>query len=220
MQNKFKPTEAEHGRPDMEELPKTTDPISKKEFDNAVKKLSKGKATGPDGVPVEVFKACPIIKDELFNLLQFMWNEEVVPTSFATARFRMLFKGKGSSNDPSNYRCIALLNHAYKVLSHILLGRLVSTSNGFLQEWQAGFRASRGCRDNAMTLRVLCERMMALGRSNTAVFIDYRAAFDLVSHKYGSKTCGGLAKGKSYVPCYIPSCCSVYRSHGGRQQEK
>ena len=96
----------------------------------------------------------------------------------------MLFKGKGSHNDPSKYRCIALLNHAYKVLSYILLGRIISISENFLQEWQAGFRAFRGCRDNSMALRVICEKIMALGRSLTAVFIDYRAAFDSVSHKY------------------------------------
>ena len=108
----------------------------------------------------------------------------MVPTNFATAKFRMLFKGKESSNDPSKYRCIALLNHAYKVLSLILLGRLVNISEEFLQEWQAGFRTKRGCRDNSMVLRVLCDTMMALGKSITAVFIDYRAAFDSVSHKY------------------------------------
>ena len=69
LQKKFEATEAEKGRPTMETLPKTTDPISVKEFENAVKKLNQGKATGPDGVPDEVFKACPAIKDELFKLL-------------------------------------------------------------------------------------------------------------------------------------------------------
>lgn len=38
-----------------------------------------------------------------------------------------------------------------------------------------------------MTLIVLCERMMALSKFLTAVFIDYRAAFDSVSHKYVDK---------------------------------
>ena len=79
-----------------------------------MKKLNLGKAKGPDGIPVVVYKACPKIKEELFSLLQFMWTEEVVPVSFVTANFRMLFKGKGSDNDPSKYRCIALLNHAYR----------------------------------------------------------------------------------------------------------
>ena len=45
LQKKFEPTEAEKGRPSMETIPKTTDPISVKEFENAVKKLNQGKAT-------------------------------------------------------------------------------------------------------------------------------------------------------------------------------
>ena len=51
-----------------------------------------------------------------------------------------------------------------------------------------------------MALRVLCEKMMALGRSLTAVFIDYRAAFDSVSHKYvdtALKRAGASAKARA-----------------------
>ena len=96
----------------------------------------------------------------------------------------MLFKNKGSREDPIRYRCIALLNHAYKVLSIILLGRMVGISEAFLKDWQAGFRQARGCRDNTMILRVLCDKMMALGKSLAVVFVDYFAAFDSVSHKF------------------------------------
>ena len=35
-----------------------------------------------------------------------------------------------------------------------------------------------------MILRVLCEKMLTLGKAISAVFIDYRAAFDSVSHKF------------------------------------
>ena len=80
MSKKFQATKAEDQRPSLEESPKTFDPLSRKEFNVADKKLNTGKATGPDGVPAVVFKACPLIKEELFKLLQFMWNEEVVPT--------------------------------------------------------------------------------------------------------------------------------------------
>ena len=218
LSNKFQATEAEDARPPLEKLPKTTDPITRKEFDQAVKKLNLGKATGPDGIPAVVYKSCPLIKDELFKLLQFMWEEEVVPTSFVTANFKMLFKGKGSHNDPSKYRCIALLNHAYKALSLILLGRLISVSEAFLQEWQAGFRAFRGCRDNSMALRVLCEKMMALGKSLTAVFIDYRAAFDSVSHKYvdtALKRAGASAKARAmYRAIYKAAAAYTEATHG------
>ena len=40
-------------------------------------------------------------------------------------------------NDPSKYRCIGLLNHEYKILSHILLARLLLCSESHLQDWQA-----------------------------------------------------------------------------------
>ena len=184
LSQKFSATQEELQRPDMPPLEKTWDPLTREEFDRAIKRLKSGKAMGPDGVPAAVYKNCPLIENELFKLLQFMWNEEVVPKSLVTARFRMLYKHKGSSDDPTRYRGIALLNHAYKVLSNILLGRLLSPSEGFLQDWQAGFRAARGCRDNSMILKVLCDKMMAMGQSLAVVFIDYKAAFDSVSHKF------------------------------------
>ena len=117
-----------------------------------------------------------------------MWNEKVVPPSFVTANFRMLYKNKGSREDPKRYRCIALLNHAYKVLSIIFLGRMVGISDNFLKDWQAGFREARGCRDNTMILCVLCEKMMALRKSLAVVFVDYSIAFDSVSHKFVDTT--------------------------------
>ena len=45
LSNKFKATEEEHKRPPMEKLPRTFDPVGRKEFEGAVKKLNMGKAT-------------------------------------------------------------------------------------------------------------------------------------------------------------------------------
>ena len=96
----------------------------------------------------------------------------------------MLYKNKGSSNDPTKYRCIALLNHAYKILSRIILMRLMAQTGHRLQDWQAGFRPGKGCRDNTFILRTLCQRVMQLGRFITLTFIDYSSAFDTVSHNF------------------------------------
>ena len=188
LSEKFSATQAEHERSEMPPIPKTVDPITRQEFDQAIHRLKDGKAIGPDGVPAAVYKNCPLIKEELFKLLQFMWDEEVVPQSLATAKFKMLYKHKGSRNDPTRYRCLAMLNHAYKILSYIVLGRLLDPSKEFLKDWQAGFRESRGCRDNSMVLRVLCEKVMSIGESLAAVFIDYKAAFDSLSHKFIDET--------------------------------
>ena len=96
----------------------------------------------------------------------------------------MLYKQKGSPNDPSKYRCIGLLGHAYKALSYCLLDRIESETDGYLSDWQAGFRLDRGCRDNIMVLRTICEDMLTQGKEICATFIDYSAAFDSVSHKF------------------------------------
>ena len=110
------------------------DKITWSEFELAIKHLKVGRATGPDGIPSEVFKYCPEIKNELFHFISYLWDEEVVPQDLVTVNFRMLYKKKDSRDDPSRYRCIALLNHAYKALSLILLGRMIGISDSFLQD--------------------------------------------------------------------------------------
>ena len=186
LKKKFAATPAELDRDPLEPLPESdpSDLITRKEFDAAVKRLKSNKATGPDGIPAEAIKFCPEIQEELFHLLNFIWTHECLPANLARAEFKMLFKGKGSPDDPSKYRCIGLLNHAYKLLAHIILARLLIPSEGYLKDWQAGFRANRGCRDNSMVFRTICDEMMKLGEKMAVMFVDYSAAFDTVSHKF------------------------------------
>ena len=186
LKDKFAATPEEKARDPLEPLPKSDpdDQITRKEFNAAVKRLKTNKATGPDGIPAEAIKFCPAIKEEMFHFLNFIWKHERVPANLARAEFKMLFKGKGSPDDPSKYRCIGLLNHAYKLLAHVILARLLIPSEGYLQDWQAGFRANRGCRDNSLVLRTICDEMIQIGEKIAVMFIDYSAAFDTVSHKF------------------------------------
>ena len=103
------------------------------------------------------------------------------------------YKGKGTANNPARYRCNALLNHLYKILSRrILLKHLISNSENFLNDWQASLCPGRGCRDNITILRTLCEHFMQLGKWLAVTFIDYAAAFDSLSHKWGPTSTGYL----------------------------
>lgn len=65
-----------------------------------------------------------------------------MPKSLVLCMFVMLFKHKGSRDNPNAYRALGLLNHAYKILSVCLLHRLVAETDWFLSDWQAGFAAS------------------------------------------------------------------------------
>mgnify|MGYP003326603192 CR=1 FL=1 len=186
LKSKFSETEAEQGRPPMEPLPCTqgSDPLNPEQFLRGLSKMRNGKASGPDGIPVEIFKKVDICRELLFELIYKIWDTEEIPASFARAKFVMLFKNKGSPNDPTKYRCIGLLTHAYKVLAQCLLERLECETKHFLSDWQAGFRKKRGCRDNVLTLRAVYDEMLERGEKLYATFIDYSAAFDSVSHKF------------------------------------
>ena len=125
-------------------------------------------------------------QEELFKFIQQVWRKEYVTTNLAVCIFVMIFKRKGSHNDCSKYRAIGLLNHAYKIMNVILLKRIVQECVDFLSEWQAGFRANRGCRDNILLLRMLYDYIIKNKESCVVTFIDYAytAAFDSISHKF------------------------------------
>ena len=101
-----------------------------------------------------------------------------MPEDLGVAIFKMLYKRKGSPNNPAKYRCIGLLNSGYKVLSAVMLKRLQTETKGYLKDWQAGFRQGRGCRDNVLILRTLIEKMLREDKPLVLTFIDYSAAFD------------------------------------------
>ena len=54
---------------------------------------------------------------------------------------------KGNTKECSNYRTIALISHASKVMLKILRARLQQYVNRELPDVQAGFRKGRGTRD-------------------------------------------------------------------------
>ena len=54
---------------------------------------------------------------------------------------------KGNAKEYSNYRTIALISHASKVVLKILQARLQQYVNRELPDVQAGFRKGRGTRD-------------------------------------------------------------------------
>ena len=83
-----------------------------------------------------------------------------------------------------------------------MLAHIEQETVNFLHDWQAGFRANRGCRDNILVLRTIYDTMLENGEDLFVSFIDYSAAFDSVSHKFLDKAlaaAGASDKNQSYV---------------------
>ena len=94
----------------MEGLPPTVDqdPLSTEEVLTGLKKMNSDKATGPDKIPIELFKHSKVCKALLVTLIKRIWLEEVVPAEFGEAKVVMVFKNKDSHDDPSKYRYLGI----------------------------------------------------------------------------------------------------------------
>ena len=80
----------------------------------------------------------------------------------------------------SNYRTIALISHASKVMLKILQARLQQYVNHELPDVQARFRKGRGTRDQIANIRWVIEKAGEFQKNIYFCFIDYAKAFDCV----------------------------------------
>ena len=79
------------------------------------------------------------------------------PLDFKSSVFISIPK-KGNAIECSNYRTIALISHACKVMLKILQARLQQYMNHKLPDVQAGFRKGRGTRDKIASIRWIMEK--------------------------------------------------------------
>ena len=113
----------------------------------ALESITMNKASGSDGVLVELFQ---ILKDDAVNVLhsvcQQIWKSQQWPQDWIRSLFIPIPK-KGNAKECSNYHPIALISHTSKVMLKILQARLQQYVNHELPDVQAGFRKGRGTRD-------------------------------------------------------------------------
>ena len=87
-------------------------------------RITTNKASGDDGIPVELFH---VLKDDavkvLHSICQHIWKTQQGPQDWKISVFILVPK-KGNAKECSNYCTIALISHASKVMLKILQARL------------------------------------------------------------------------------------------------
>ena len=115
--------------------------------------ITMNKASGGDGLPVELFQ---ILKDDavkgLHSICQQIWKTQQWPQDRKRSVFIPIPK-KDTAKECSNYCTIALISHASKVMLKILQVRLQQSVNRELPHVQADFRKRRGTRDQIVNIR-------------------------------------------------------------------
>ena len=144
--------------------------------------IATNKASGGDGIPVELFQ---ILKDDavkvLHSLCQKIWKTRQWPQAWKRTVF-IPFPNKGNPKECSNYCTIVLISHASKVMLKILQARLQQYVNHELPDVQAGFRKGRGARVQIANMRWILEKAREFQKNIYFCFIDYGKSFDCVDY--------------------------------------
>jgi len=74
---------------------------------------------------------------------------------------------KGNAKECSNYHTITLISHTSKVMPQILQAWLQQYVNGELPDVQAGFRKSRGTRDQILNIRWIIRKSREFQKNKT-----------------------------------------------------
>ena len=87
--------------------------------------ITKNKASGDDGIPVELFQ---ILKDDAALNMPAIWKTQQWPQDWKSSVFILIPK-KGNAKECSNYHMIVLISHASKLKLKILQARLQQCMN-------------------------------------------------------------------------------------------
>ena len=108
------------------------------------------------------------------------WVE--LPVSHRKFPRGIYFTYGNDAEECSNYRPIALISHASKVMLKMLQARLQQYVNCELPDVQAGFRKGRGTRDQIANICWIIKKAREFQKNIYFCFIDYAKAFDSVDH--------------------------------------
>ena len=155
----------------------------------------------------------------------FSWQNSIslCPASFCTPRpnlpvtsgvswlptfSSLFFLKKGHAKECSNYRTIALISHASKVMLKILQARLQQYVNQELPDVQAGFRKGRGTRDQIANIHWIIEKSREFQKNIYFCFMTMPKPLPL----WITTNCGKFWKRWEYQTAWPASWESVCRS--------
>ena len=159
------------------------------ELINAIRSLANGKAVGPDGVSIEMFKITlngdTALRRGLLDIVVRVWMGGEVPQQRKYAIIMVLHKKKDWT-ESGNYRGISLVAHAGKILLKTIPHRLNEYCGRvrILPEEQSGFRPNRCTIDMMFVIRRLQELARKKRIPLYVCFIDLTKAYDSIDRTF------------------------------------
>ena len=151
-----------------------------------LKSIKPNTATGSDELPGFLLKQLAVyIAPNLTTILNKSLSEGAFPTLWKQANVCAVWKGKGSKNEPSNYRPISIIPVVARVFEKVVASELYRfcDSREIIPSEQFGFRRKSSCEMALLHAldRWICD--MDAGLFVGALAIDLSKAFDTVPHQ-------------------------------------
>ena len=159
--------------------------ISPEEVQHLLGKVDPNKSVGDDGVHPRVLKECnKELSEPIYRIFKESLQSGMFPDSWKTATITPIYKTEERSS-AENYRPISITSQVGKVLEKIVRKEIMAhiVDNNLLSQHQHGFCDKRSCMTNLIDTLEDITSMIDDGFSVDEVFLDFRKAFDKVSHQ-------------------------------------
>jgi hypothetical protein len=127
------------------------------EVEIAIGKFKSYKFPGSDEIPAKLIKAGgETLCSEIHKLTCSLWNKEKSPQQWKESVIVPIHKN--DKTECNNYRGISLLSTAYRILSNILLTRLIPYINEIIGDHQCGVSRNRSTTDQIFYIGQILEK--------------------------------------------------------------
>ena len=159
--------------------------ITKEEVKKALMRMSNNRATGEDGIPVELLKYGPdVLIENITRILNGIFEEHEETINVGKSILQPIPKPGKPEGPKKNLRPINLLNVIRKVMSIITLNRINSATDEHISNTQSAYRKGRSTTDVVWAHRFICAKtQMYQNIEIEIVGIDMSSAFDTIRRK-------------------------------------
>ena len=158
-----------------------SNPITIDEIYQSARNGPGGKATGIDGVPIEVLRI-PSVCEKMLTIMNKVLNGAEPPEEWLTSQIVAIPKKIGAIRK-EDYRGVALMSCIAKLYNKVLLKRIQPILDKHLRPEQNGFRPHRGTTSQILALRRVIEEASVHQTDIVIIFVDFRKAFDSVNRE-------------------------------------
>ena len=157
--------------------------ITELEIKESIARLKNNKACGTDSIANEYIKSSSNLLMPMYvKLFNLIYNSGIIPQSWTSGIIKPIYKKKGKTDDPDNYRPITILSCLGKLFTSILNIRLTKylDKNKIMGEEQIGFRDGYSTIDGVFILHSLTELLKTRKSSLLCAFIDLKKCFSKI----------------------------------------